>query len=208
MIFVIILACFVTGALVYPTLPAQLVSHWNAAGQPNGHLGKFWVVFLLPLIMLGMGALWAFLPNVDPIAKGYKGFRYVYDFIWFLIVAFLAYVYALMLGANLGWTFDMLKAIYVALGFLIAIIGSLLPYIRRNWFMGIRTPWSLSSDAVWEKTHRLAGQLFRTAGLLIFAAAFVSSHTVALWLVAAPLAVAVLVPVVYSYLVYRKEAVH
>ncbi len=207
LLFIIVIACFITGALVYPALPAHLISHWNATGHPNGVLGKFWGTFLLPFIMLFIIGVWALLPRIDPLDRHFKSFRYVYDFLWFLIVSFLAYVYALMLGINLGWQVNMLSAIMPALGILIFIIGFLLIKIKRNWFVGIRTPWTISSDTVWRKTHHLASILFKAAGVTIFLGGLIEPQF-ALWWIFAPIGVAVLVPVIYSYFVYRGEAVH
>jgi uncharacterized membrane protein len=206
LLLIITIACFVTGAIVYPALPALLVSHWGVNGEPDGVMGKFWGVALIPLIMLACIGLWALLPRIDPIAKGFVGFRRVYDFLMFLIIAFLAYIYALMLGINLGWNINMSVAILTALGVLIVAIGLLLPYVKRNWFVGIRTPWTISSDAVWDKTHHVGSILFKAAGLVIFLGAFLDP-AYALVFVVIPLLTAVLVPVVYSYFLYRRETV-
>lgn len=202
LLLILVLACFATGVIVYPHLPALLVSHWDAAGQANGTMGKFWGTFLLPLIMLAFVGLWALLPRIDPIAPGFQGFRPVYDFFFFLIAAFLAYVYALTLGANLGWQSAMPRMLLPALAVFIFILGALLPYVKRNWFVGIRTPWTISSDIVWEKTHKLGSRLFEVAGLCILVAAFVP-RTAALWLIIAPLVTATLISVIYSYVLYK-----
>jgi uncharacterized membrane protein len=204
MLFIITFACLITGFLVYPALPSQMISHWNAAGRANGMMGKFWGVFLLPIMMLVFIGLWTILPRIDPIARGFKGFRYVYDFIWFLIVSFIAYVYALTLGANLGWQFNMSTAIMPALAVLIFCVGVLLPYVKRNWFIGIRTPWTISSDMVWNKTHKLGSKLFEVAGACILIGSFTSPR-IALWLIIVPIIAAALISVVYSYVLFRRE---
>ncbi len=201
---VILLACVATGALVYPTLPAMVASHWGAGGQVNGTMSKLWGVALLPIIMLVCIILWAVVPKIDPLAPSMKGFRYVYDFIFFLIVAFFAYVYALTLLANLGIHFNMTTALLPALAALIAILGALLPRLKRNWFVGIRTPWTISSDRVWNKTHLLGRTLFEVAALCILAAAF-TPPPLALALSIIPLLAAVIICVAYSYIVFRQQ---
>jgi uncharacterized membrane protein len=203
LMLVVVAACFATGVIVYPHLPLMAVSHWSVHGEPNGHLARAWAAFLLPGMMLLFYGLWAFLPRLDPIGN-IKKFRYVYDFVWFLILAFLAYVYALMLGANLGWQFNTLTAILPALAVLIFALGSLMPYLHRNWFVGIRTPWTLSSDSVWAKTHKLGGLLFQAAGVLILIATF-APVGIRIWLIVGPLVVAILWSVVYSYVIYERE---
>ncbi|MFA6278717.1 MAG: SdpI family protein [Candidatus Paceibacterota bacterium] len=203
LLLIIILACIATGVIVYPNLSATLISHWDAAGRANGTMGKFWGTFLLPLMMLAFSGLWSFLPRIDPIAPGFKSFRYVYDFFFFLLIAFLAYVYALSLGANLGWQFNMLTMTLPALALFILILGALMPYMKRNWFIGIRTPWTISDDIVWDKTHRLGGTLFEVAALFIFAGIFVSPK-VATWFILIPIIAATLISIIYSYVIFAR----
>ena len=204
LLFIIVFACIATGIIVYPYLPAAVISHWDALGNPNGTMSTFWGVFLVPIIMFVLIGLWALLPKIDPIAPEFKDFRYIYDFFFFLVIAFLAYVYALVLGANLGWELNMTRMLLPALAAFILILGALLPHIKRNWFIGIRTPWTISSDFVWKKTHKLGGLLFQISGACILLGAFVPIR-IALWLVIAPLIIAVLVTVVYSYVVFRSH---
>ncbi len=203
LMFVIIIACLVAGAVVYPYLPATFVSHWGIHGEANGTMDRSWGVLAIPIIMLVLVGLWALLPRIDPIAPGFKGFRYVYDFIFFLIISFFAYAYALMLGINAGLRFNMLAMILPALAALIFILGVLLPYLKRNWFVGIRTPWTISSDAVWEKTQRLGGALFEVVALFIMVAAFTTTRAVILWLIVVPSLLAAVISVVYSYFLYH-----
>lgn len=204
LLIIIVCACFATGIIVYPNLPMLFVSHWNTVGRANGALPKLWGAFLVPFIMLILTGIWALLPRIDPIAPGFKGFRFVYDFFFFLIIAFLAYVYAFMLGANLGWQFNMLRTILPALALLIFMLGALMPYLKRNWFVGIRTPWTIGSDAVWKKTHALGGFLFEISALFIIAAAFVP-RTITLLLIIVPIIAAALISVIYSYILFNRE---
>lgn len=203
---VIVLACVATGIIVYPHLQTVFVSHWNASGYPNGTMSKFWGVVFMPALMLIFIGVWALLPRIDPIVPGFRGFRRVYDFFFFMTISFLAYVYALTLGANLGWQFNMLTALLPALAIFIFTLGALLPYIPRNWFIGIRTPWTISNAAVWDKTHRLGRVLFEIAAACILAGTFVS-RPVALWLTLVSLGAAVLVSVVYSYLLFSRTKI-
>jgi len=201
MLLVMVAACFTTGAIVYPILPSHFVSHWNAGGQANGTISAFAGAFLLPLIMLAAVIFWAILPFIDPIAPGFKGFRYVYDFIIFLMIAFMAYIYALTLGANLGWRLAMPTLILLPLAAFMFILGALLPYIKRNWFVGIRTPWTISNDIAWNKTHRFGRVLFEISAAFILIAAFVPK-TLTLWFIFVPLIGATLAIFIYSYFVY------
>ncbi len=201
---IIVIATFITGYLVLPALPLTVASHWDAAGEVNGTMSRIWGTFLLPVMMLILWGVWALLPRIDPIAPGFKGFRYVYDFFWVVLTTFLAYVYALSLGANLGWEVNMAYAIVPALGALFLILGALLPHIKRNWFFGIRTPWTLSDDDVWNATHRVASRLFELAGIVAIIAAFAAPKA-ALWIMIVLIACAAIVSVGYSYVLLRRK---
>lgn len=198
---IMVLATFAAGALLYPHLPLLATSHWDAAGNANGTLPRFWAAFLLPLIMLALWGVWALLPKIDPLAPGFKGFRYAYDFFWVLVTAFLAYVYALSLWANFEPAANISLLIIPAIALLFVTIGALLPLIKRNWFIGIRTPWTIASDLVWEKTHRVGSWLFMLAGVIAFASAYTSPGT-AIWLTIAPIILASIATVIYSYVIY------
>ncbi|MGD0328099.1 MAG: SdpI family protein [Minisyncoccia bacterium] len=204
LLLIIVLACLATGIIVYPNLPTVFISHWNVAGHANGTMPTLWGVFFIPLLMLALVGLWTLLPRIDPIAPGFRGFRFVYDFFFFLVVSFLAYTYALMLGINLGWHVTMLKMILPALALLIFILGALLPHIKRNWFFGIRTPWTISNNVVWDKAHKLGGILFEITALFILASAF-APRAIVLWLILVPLIVAALTSVIYSYILFNRN---
>jgi uncharacterized membrane protein len=205
MMFLMAAACLLAGIIVYPHLPALMVSHWNIHGMPDGAMSKFWSITILPLIMLVLIGIWAILPPLDPL-QGIKRFRYVYDFFWFVIIAFLAYTYALMLGVNLGWQLNFLSTLLPALALLLFILGALLPYTKRNWYFGIRTPWTLSSDAAWDKTHRLSSYLLEFSALVtLFGLVYPASI---LWFILVPVLASAVIAVVYSYFAYRAEQVH
>lgn len=204
LILIMVAACFIAGALVFPHLPMVVTSHWDAAGQPNGSMGRVWATFLLPALMLLLTALWYYVPRLDPMDPGYKSFRPAYDFLWFLIIAFLAYVYAVVLGASVGLHLNVARAIEPAVGALILALGMLMPRIKRNWFMGIRTPWTLSSEVVWTKTHEHAGKLFVIAGVLTIVGGATNSPW-GIGLGVGAIAAAILASVVYSYIEFKRQ---
>ena len=199
-------AAFITGIVAYPALPLVAASHWDIQGTANGYLPRFWAAFLMPLMMAIVATFWAVLPAIDPLAKGFRGFRYVYDFFIIILMAFLAYVYAFSLGVNLGWQVNLSYIILPALGVLMFVLGALLPLVARNWFFGIRTPWSLSSDANWDATHRFASRLFELAGFVTLASFFVFP-TVKYGFLASVFSIvgAAVASVIYSYIFSRHE---
>ena len=120
-----------------------------------------------------------------------------------VIILFLLYIYLISIFWNLGFSFNMGKILAPALGILFYYIGVLLEKAKRNWFIGIRTPWTLSDDSVWEKTHKIGGKLFKIAGLIALLSVLLPARILYLTLV--PALAASLFLVVYSYFKYREK---
>ena len=199
-IFLIILSIII-GIIVYPSLPEKVISHWNSAGEANGFMPKFWGIFLLPIILIGMFLLFLLIPAIDPLKKNIKKFRGTFDIFVGLIMLFLFYIYILSLMANFGVMFNMSVMIVPALAVLFFYIGILLEKSERNWFIGIRTPWTLSSDRVWKKTHKLGAVLFKISAVICLLGLIFPEFIVWFILVSALLSAIILF--VYSYLMSR-----
>jgi len=194
------------GLLLWNRLPDLMASHWDSNDQVNGYITKFWGVFLLPLITLGMLVLFLAIPSIDPLKANIAQFRDVFNLFITLIVAFMLYIYALTLRWNLGYTDSgMSKAMLPAMGILFFFIGYMLRKAKRNFFIGIRTPWTLSSDRVWDETHRLGSVLFMVSGVFAFLGSFFEGM-IAFWFLFVPLIGSTLITLVYSYLLYQRES--
>lgn len=203
----LILVAFMSGLLLWERLPAQMASHWNAADEVDGYLPRFWGVFLMPLISLGMAALFLVLPLIDPLRENVARFRGMFNLFIVILIAFLLYLHLLTLVYNLGIHFRLSRMMLPAMGVLIFFAGELLRQAKRNWFIGIRTPWTLSDDRVWAKTHHLGSILFKAAAGVIFLSIFLPGS--GFWVVLSALLLAAFVPLGYSgwlYERYRKEA--
>lgn len=195
----------VAGLLLWDQLPEQMASHWNANDEVDGFTTKFWGVFLMPLITLGMFGLFLILPNIDPLKANIAQFRPIFNLFIVLMIGFMLYIHAISLIWNLGYqNIKFSTALLPAFGVLFFFIGYLLKQAKRNFFIGIRTPWTLSSDTVWDKTHQLGGNLFMLVGILAFVGSFIGGLT-AFWLFFVPLIASVLVSAVYSYVLYQRE---
>jgi uncharacterized membrane protein len=166
-LYSILLVSCITAFLVYPSIQYPAVSHWDINGVPNGFVMPFWAVAFGPLTLVFLLLLWWVIPKIDPHKKNIESFRQVYDIFWIIISLFIFYVYALTLYWNTGNTFNITKAINPVFALLFITIGFILPRTKRNWFMGIRTPWTLASDSVWKKTHDLGGKLFIASGVIM-----------------------------------------
>jgi uncharacterized membrane protein len=198
----LILAQFFLGFYLYPSLPDRIAVHWGVSGEADGYGSKFMGLFMLPLVTLLLLPMMHLLPRIDP-AKGIEKFQEGYDWFVFGFVAFMSTIHELGILWNLGHRFDMTRIITPAIGALFFGIGYLMDKIKFNWFVGIRTPWTLSNEEVWEKTHRIGGKVFKACGLLAVLG-ILFEGVYALVLILAPILVATLYLTYYSYSEYQK----
>lgn len=204
-VLVMIMAAALAGVLFWNHLPEQMASHWNVNDQVDGYMSKFWGVFLMPLISIGMLLLFLVIPNIDPLKANIAQFRETFNIFITLIVAFMLYIHGLTLTWSLGYQgFQMSAAMLPFMGVLFIAVGHMLRRAKRNFFIGIRTPWTLSSDSVWDKTHQLGSILFMLSGAFAIAGSFFGGRT-AFWLIFVPLIGSTLFLVIYSYVLYRNE---
>jgi len=197
---------FIVSLAAYPLLPDTVVSHWNAAGVPDGTTGKLAGIGLVPVIMVGLVALLMFLPRIDPLRKNYAAFRNWYDGFILAFVLFMLAVQCQIILWSLGYHISMNLVMPILIGLLFLYTGFFLEKVEPNWFAGIRTPWTLSSPTVWKKTHLLGGKLFKLAGIISCAGALFSS--LALWFILVPVIAAALVSVAYSWYAFSQEQKH
>lgn len=191
-------------ALVFPSLPARIAVHWNWAGEVDGWMNRFPAAFLVPALALVLWALLRWLPRLDPRVAHYESFWDTYHLLVNLIIFFLALVHALVLGYALGWAVDVTSVVLALVGILFVVLGHYLPRVRSNWWLGVRTPWTLESERVWAETHRLAGRTFVAGGIVTVAAALLP-HPLRPWVALAGLLLGGLTPAVYSYFSWRRE---
>jgi uncharacterized membrane protein len=200
-----IIAAILSGLMLWNRLPDQMASHWNINDQVDGYMPKFWGVFMMPFITLGMFVLFLVVPSIDPLKANIAQFREPFNLFIILIVSFMLYLYGLTLSWNLGYdNFRMSEAMLPAIGLLFVFIGFLMRQAKRNFFIGIRTPWTLSSDTVWNETHRVGAVLFMISGTLAVLAGFFGGTT-AFWMLFAPIIGSTMFLLVYSYVLYQRE---
>lgn len=194
---------FLSAFYAYPQMPSQMASHWNLQGNVDGYMAKDAALFFVPVLILFLWVLFLYLPKLDPLRDNYQHFMKEYQIMCFLIVAFMFYAYLLTLAFNLGFTGNLVQFLSPAFGVLFLYLGVVVGKAKKNWFVGIRTPWTLSSETVWDKTHARTAKLFTAAGIASFLGLLFPE--VGLTLSIALLIAAAVYGVVYSYLEFQRE---
>jgi uncharacterized membrane protein len=205
LVTIIIALATLTSLLLWNQLPDPMASHWGVDDQVNGYISKFWGAFIMPVMSIGMFLLFLVLPSIDPLKANVAKFRGIFNTFIVLMMVFMTYMHGLTLAWNLGYTgFRMSVAMLPGIGLLFIFIGFLIEKSKRNFFIGIRTPWTLSSDTVWDETHRVGGLLFKISGVLALIGAFFPDY--AFWFLFLPMIGASLFSIIYSYILFRREA--
>jgi uncharacterized membrane protein len=192
---------FAFAAIMYPSLPELIPTHWDAAGDADAYTPKPWGAFLLPAIAWLVFVVMKLIPVISP--KGFRTdqFMEVVRLFQVVLVAFMAVLTVMTLLYAAGYEIDMSRFLSAALGVLFVILGNYLGKVRKNFFIGIRTPWTLASSEVWARTHRLAAWLFTLAGIAtLMSAVYLQGLQVAV----VSALIAGFVPVIYSFLLYRR----
>jgi uncharacterized membrane protein len=194
-------AVFVAILIAYPQLPNQVPTHWNMQGQANDYSAK-WTLFLIgPGLMAGILLLFYFLPWLSPKQWQIDTFQSTYLYIMVVLVSMLAYFTGVSLWVGLGYAANVERAIVGGICLLFALLGNVMGKVRRNFYIGVRTPWALANERVWNATHRFAAKIFVLGGVIGLA---LTAIGVKGWLPFAALMASALVPVVYSLVVYKQ----
>lgn len=195
---------YAAGALVYSKLPDVIPSHWNFQGQADSFQPKTYGTWLLPTLALIMAILFPFFRRIDPKSENYPKFEHVWEIIQLSIIGILAYIYAIQLYVSLNpeLSEQVGRFVVFGIGVLFVVLGNYMGKIRQNFFVGMRTPWTLSDPEIWSKSQRFAGWMFVVGGLLMMAEGFLWP-TKGASLFGVVLIVS-LAPIAYSYMLYRK----
>ncbi|HXG71863.1 MAG TPA: SdpI family protein [Gemmatimonadaceae bacterium] len=199
----IIAAAFIASAAVWSGLPDTMPTHWNLAGDVDGWSGKAFGAWMLPLVLAGLWLLLRFLPRIDPRRANYAKFGPTYEAIIVTVMLFLFCLHAVALRTALGIPVPMDRLVPLGAGVMMIVIGNLLPRARPNWFVGIRTPWTLSSDRVWERTHRVGGRLLVVGGIVVVLAALFAAQLAQRIMIGTLVAESIAV-VAYSYIEWHR----
>ncbi len=187
---------------IYPFLPDLIPTHWGVSGNIDAYSNKA-MVFLfafLPLIFMG---LFYIIPKIDPKRKSYQLHGRAYELVVFSLVIFISAVYFITTAVAMGYNMPVDTLMKLGMGILFIIMGNVLSQVRHNYFFGIRTPWTLASEAVWRRTHRVGSYGFVIAGIFAFISALFKG-TLSFAIMFIPLMILIVFLFVYSYLIFKK----
>jgi uncharacterized membrane protein len=184
-----------------PRLPDTVPTHWNIHGEIDGTGPKAQALFLMPAVMAGLIVLFRMLQWLSPRHFEVDSFRTTYLYIMVLVVGFFGYFHGAILWSARTGTVNPTRTIFGGIFLLLACLGNVLGRVRRNFWIGVRTPWTLASERVWNDTHRLAARLFFGVGLLGAVAVFLGVPVIASLVIFSTI---IMVPVVYSLVLYKR----
>ena len=200
--WVLALAPAIIVAVLYNSLPDMIPMHWNARGEvrydPKMH------IWIMAMASPAIAALFMLLPKIDPRKENYEKFREYYDRFALFIMLFMLGVLGLILSESFNpGRLRVDNVVLAVCGLLFMFLGNMMPKLKSNFFIGIRTPWTISNADVWHKTHRLAGFLWFFGGLLVLASSFILSGTPLFAMLTVTVAAMTFIPIVMSYLWYK-----
>ena len=200
----LIIAAVVITIVAYPDLPERMPTHWGANGEVNGWSSRLWGAWMVPLIMAALWLLLRAIPHIDPRKANYEKFAGMYDAFIILILGFLLVMHGVVIAAATGRDVKMDRIMMPLVGIFMAGIGFLIPRAAPNWFIGIRTPWTLTSDESWVKTHKIGGPLFVALGVVMALSSLVAPEQ-AIWILVAAAIGIIIFLFVYSYRVWKAD---
>lgn len=209
-ILILILVTFLIGFYYYPQLPDQMPMHWNVYGEVDSYGDKSYATFLLPGINLLMFVLFILLPKIDPRRENYAKFKGAYNVfryafhVFFALLFFLTLKNSLIPADELPFYYEIGFIVPISISILYIILGNYLGKIQDNFFVGIKTPWTLSSKTVWYKTHRLASKLFVLSGVIGAIGSFFGG-VISFVMLIVPISISSIYLIIYSYLEFMKE---
>lgn len=198
----LILTVLMIGLYFYPQLPDRMPTHWGIDGVANGWSSKNFAIFFFPGLILFLYILLNVLPLIDPRRADIENFADFYFEFKAVLTVLLSAFYLMMIFAGLGYEINVGRYVLWGMGVLFFVIGRLMPKTEQNYTIGIRLPWTLHSVAVWEKTHQLAGRLFKFLAVLCLIAGW-RPGAGAFWALIGGISVLLLILVVFAYSKYR-----
>lgn len=200
----LIITAFLISCLFYGKLPNEMPIHWNIGGEIDNYAPKIFAAFFPPIIMLFIWGGMLFTPKIDPKKDNYLQFNKTYTITTNVIVTFFFVLHIVTILASIGYNIPINKVIPFMVGVLFLIIGNYLPKSKSNFFFGIKTPWTLTNEDTWTKTHRLGGKLFVLSGLITIIGSLFFTGNIQFIILIFSIFIAGIVPIIASYIYSKK----
>jgi len=198
---IVILLPIIIGLILWDQLPDTIATHFDANNEPNGWSSKPFAVFGMPVFLLAMHLICIFATAADPKMKE-KGIQSkIFNMILWIIPLISVLMLSMTYIYSMGVAVDVGTIVICFMSVVFIIIGNYLPKCQQSYTIGIKIPWTLESEENWHKTHRFAGFLWMVCGAVCLLCAFIRIY----WILIVVFAVMVLLPMIYSYCIYRKE---
>jgi uncharacterized membrane protein len=190
------------GLMMQSRYSQPMAIHWGSGGQADGYGSNFTGIWLIPIMVVGLSLLFLVIPTIDPLKENISKFIGEYNLFILMFALFMLYIQMLTLAYNLDWINNLNPYIMPAMGIFMIFVGQLVSKARRNYFIGIRTPWTLQDERVWDETHKQGGLAFKVCGAIALLGIFFPKAS--LWLLMIPLILTTTYTIVLSYILYRK----
>ena len=184
-------------------MPDTIPTHFGPSGEPDAWGSKY-TVLLYPAILIVVTLLAVPMIKFDPKMENYERFSKYYSYFFFGFALFFTATEIANIAIALGAKINVGSVICFVSGVLMLFVGNMMPKIKQNFFFGIKTPWALSDEENWFKTHRLGGKTFAIGGIVIMLAAFLPGEA-KIWILLAAVLVMTMIPFVYSYLIFKNK---
>jgi uncharacterized membrane protein len=185
----------------YPKLPLRIPSHWNAAGEVDDYASKFVGLFIASILLFFCLVLYIILPRIDPLKANIEKFRKYFDGFIILLFLFIIFLQVFIILWSLGTKLKPFIVFPVGLGIMFFYVGILVEKAKRNWFIGIRTPWTMTDDRVWDRTHKVGGIMFKVMGVISVIGAFFGKY--AFFFVIIPVIILPVLLILFSYVDFK-----
>lgn len=184
-------------------LSGDIAIHFNAQGQPDNFIPLIPGLLYLPILSVVIYGFFEYLPELDPLGDNYESFEDLFEILKILIVGVMTYIQGLIVAWNLGFQYNINYMIVPVIFSVYYLSGKIMEKAEKNWFVGIRNPWTLSSDEVWKKTHEQTAPLMKASGVAALAVFLAPEYSV--WIFVGPAILTVLFSTGYSYWLYQEE---
>lgn len=202
---VVVIINFIVGLCAYNILPDRIPMHWNVAGQVDSYGSKMWGVIGFPSIIFGIYILMTILPAIDPKWKNYRLFEGTYSILKSVLVLVFTAIYLITLLPAIGYNLRIDKVVPFVMSIMIIVMGNYMGRIKQNFFVGIKTPWTLNDNEIWTKTHRLAGKLWVAGGIVTAITSIVLSGIASFVTFMVVILGVSFYPILHSYILFAKK---